>query len=270
MRSNLPSPAGLPADIAEALALVGPRLGPFGAGLTWRAEVASTNDVASGLAEAGAPEGTVVLADMQTAGRGRERRFWASPAGAGVYLSVVLRPAAAAVPLLTITAGVAMAEGVLAATGLRVVLKWPNDLWTRDRKIGGILAEAGTAGGRVQHVVLGVGLNLRRAAYPPDVALLATSVEDELGRPVERGLVVAECLAALWSRYRSLADEGQAIVAAWRDFAAPMLGRPVEWEERTVVRRGTAESIDDSGALLVQTATGVARVTTGTVRWMVP
>jgi BirA family biotin operon repressor/biotin-[acetyl-CoA-carboxylase] ligase len=110
-------------------------------------------------------------------------------------MSTIMRPAAHAVSLLTIAAGVALADGIQAATGLQPQLKWPNDVYMDGRKLAGILAEAGTSAAGVQHVVVGCGVNLMPAAYPADVAARATSIETELGRPVDRGLLLVECLA---------------------------------------------------------------------------
>ncbi len=189
--------------------------------------ITSTNDVAARLADAGAAEGTWVVADEQKAGRGRRGRTWASPPGAGLYLVgdlpafVASPPSAVSVDavrddritsLLTLMAGVAAAQGVRAATGLAPGLKWPNDLvieppgersgFSRFRKLAGILAEGSASGGELQSVVIGIGINLTAAAYPPDVEARATSIEGELGRPVDRAAVLVEVLAALaaWRR----------------------------------------------------------------------
>ena len=259
----------VPPDITEALARAGSRLGPFGNHLSWHEEVGSTNDLAAAAAEAGASEGLVVVANTQSLGRGRMGRSWSSPPGAGLYVSVVLRPGGSALRLLTIAAGVAIAEGVHAASGLQTCLKWPNDVYVGSRKLAGILAEGGSSAGAVDHVVLGFGINIRRAAYPPDVVARATSLESELGRDVDRGLVLAECLAALSNRYGMLqhgaADE---VIAAWRRRAALYMGRAVEWDVDGGSRLGRAEGIDATGALVVRVGDQVVRVISGEVRWM--
>jgi BirA family biotin operon repressor/biotin-[acetyl-CoA-carboxylase] ligase len=258
----------LPDDLATAVTLAGDRLGIFARHILWYAEVGSTNDVAATLADRGEPEGTVVVADAQTTGRGRHGRTWASPSGAGLYMSAVLRPAPHAVGLLTIAAGVALADGIQAATGLGPQLKWPNDVYMGGRKLAGILAEAGTAAG-VQHVVLGCGINLMPAAYPADVAARATSIESELGRPVDRGLLLTQCLAALHARYRELQSNASAtVIACWRDRASSTFGRRVEWDVAGVARRGVAEDIDETGALLVRDGPSRSRVISGEVRWL--
>jgi BirA family biotin operon repressor/biotin-[acetyl-CoA-carboxylase] ligase len=259
----------LPDDLAAALTLAGDRAGIFARQVLWYADVGSTNDVAGALANRGEPEGTVVVADAQSAGRGRHGRAWASPAGAGLYMSVIVRPPAHAVPLLTIAAGVALADGIHAATGLQPLLKWPNDIYAGGRKLAGILAEAGTSSAGVQHVVVGCGINLMSAAYPPDVAARATSIESELGRPIDRGSLFVECLAALHLRYGELQSRRRAaIVARWRDRAASTFGRRVEWDAAGVTRHGVAEGIDDTGALLVREGAARARVISGDVRWL--
>ena len=259
----------LPDDLATALAMAGDRPGIFGRRVLWYAEVGSTNDVAAALADRGEPEGTVVVADAQSAGRGRHGRAWASPPGAGLYLSAVTRPAAHAVGLLTIAAGVAIAEGIQAATGLQPQLKWPNDIYMDGRKLAGILAEAGTSSAGVQYVILGCGINLMPAAYPPDVAARATSIESELGRPIDRGLLLVQCLTALDHRYRDLQSQASAsVIDRWRDRAVSTFGRRVEWDVAGVTRHGVAEDIDETGALLVRDGATRARVISGEVRWL--
>jgi BirA family biotin operon repressor/biotin-[acetyl-CoA-carboxylase] ligase len=259
----------LPDDMAAALAMAGEGLGIFARQVLWYAEVGSTNDVVAALADRGEPEGTVVVADAQTAGRGRHGRTWASPAGAGLYMSALMRPPAHAVGLLTIAAGVALAEGIQAASGLRTQLKWPNDVYMDGRKLAGILAEAGTSQTGVQHVVLGCGINLMPAAYPPEVAARATSIESELGRPIDRGLLLAQCLTALHRRDQDLrANARGPVIASWRERASSTFGRRVEWNVAGVTRYGVAEDIDETGALLVRDGSSRARVIAGEVRWL--
>jgi BirA family biotin operon repressor/biotin-[acetyl-CoA-carboxylase] ligase len=234
----------------------------------WYAEVPSTNDVAARLAASGEPEGTVVAADAQSAGRGRLGRAWASPPGAGLYTSLILRPARSAMSLVTLAAGVAIAEGIEAACGLHAGLKWPNDVCVGRKKLAGILAEAGSSGPAGQYIVLGFGINLAPAAYPADVARRATSIGAELGREPDRGLVLAECLAAMATRYRDLqAGRSDAIVAAWRGRAAATFAQQVEWDTPDGLRSGVAEGVDETGALLVRREGGVERVISGEVRW---
>jgi BirA family biotin operon repressor/biotin-[acetyl-CoA-carboxylase] ligase len=182
---------------------------------------------------------------------------------------VVLRPVNAIVPLLTIAAGVAIADGIRAGGGLGVSLKWPNDLYVGARKVGGILAESGTSSGAgVSHVVLGFGINLSPAAYPADVSTRATSLEVELGRPVDRGLTLASCLVALARQYDQLRQGDVAtLLARWTSYAAATLNRRVDCVGSSGVVAGIAEGIDATGALLVRTDSAVVRIISGEVIW---
>jgi BirA family biotin operon repressor/biotin-[acetyl-CoA-carboxylase] ligase len=276
-----PSPAGrqspqsLPVEFAEPLARAQARISPLASRVLWYADVSSTNDVAARLAESGAEEGVLVAADGQTAGRGRRGRDWSSPRGVGIYATVILRPPAAIIPLVTIAAGVALADGIESATGLGVLLKWPNDViiegdshFATPRKLAGILAEGGTAQDGAAWVVLGFGINVLPGAYPADVSARATSLETELGRRVGRGELLVECLAALADRYAELRESQTApILAAWRHRARSTLGRRVEWDRGGRTHLGVAYDIDETGALLVQTDGRLERVMSGEVRW---
>lgn len=263
----------LPADLADAIAAAAARLGAFGQ-CHYHAEVASTNDLALALAAAGAPEGTSVLADAQRSGRGRRGQSWFSPPGAGIYLSVIVRPAGAApaLSLVTLGAGVAVALAIRAATGLDVELKWPNDAvfgrpW---RKLAGVLCEAsGVAGESVAGVVVGIGVNLQPAAYPPEIATRATSLEAELSRAVERPRLVVEILASLAEvTSRLWAGERDWVVGEWRRFGRAGLGGvAVRWNDRGMDRRGAARDIDEDGALVVESGGRIERLVAGEVTW---
>jgi BirA family biotin operon repressor/biotin-[acetyl-CoA-carboxylase] ligase len=184
-------------------------------------------------------------------------------------MSMIMRPVAHAVSLLTIAAGVALADGIQTATGLQPQLKWPNDVYMDGRKLAGILAEAGTSAAGIQHVVVGWGVNLMPAAYPVDVAARATSIETELGRPVDRGLLLVECLAALHVHYRELQSGARVpVIARWRERASSTFGRRVEWDVAGVTRHGVAEDVDETGALMVRDGATRARVISGEVRWL--
>lgn len=265
---SYPRTQPLPYEFVAPLARAAARLGPFARQVLWYPDLPSTNDLAATLAERGAREGCVVVANAQSAGRGRQGRSWASPAGAGLYVSTVLRPAEHALPLVTIAAGVAVADGIHAATGLVPDLKWPNDVFVSGRKVAGVLAE-GTSPAAGTYVVLGFGINVSAAAYPPEVAAGATNLEEELGRAVDRGLLLAECLCGLAARYEDLQrGRTKSVVDGWRGRAAGTLGRRVQWHAAGAVLEGVADTIDDNGALVVRTKTGLARVTAGEVRWM--
>jgi len=210
-----------------------------------------------------------VVANAQTAGRGRRGHRWFSPPESGLYVSVVLTPIRAPDPrratlLLTIAAGVAIAEAIDAVTGLTVRLKWPNDVLIDGRKVAGILAEAATDRESIASVALGYGVNVRAGAYPPDLSDRATSIERELGRAVDRRDVLIETLTALGGRYDDLlAGRFDAILDAWRRRAPSASGARVV----TGGRRGTTAGIDDDGALLVRIDDRIERIVGGEVEW---
>lgn len=265
-------PEALPPEYADPLRATAGRRGALGSRIVYFSEVGSTNDEAARLAEHGAAEGTTVLAASQRAGRGRFGRPWFSPPGAGLYVSVVIRDRRAA-PLLTLAGGVAVADGIHAATALPVEIKWPNDIVIdaglgRRRKLAGILAEASTNPDGLQHVVLGIGINIRESAYPADLAVLATSLEGELGRPVDPGSVLAECLSALAARVRDLAaGDARAVLDRWSQLAPSASGARVEWDTPSGAVGGLTAGIDQDGALLVRRPEGVERVVSSSLRW---
>lgn len=273
MSSNL-SEAAFPDDLREALTRARPRLGCFGERLRYFPALGSSNDVALSFAQRGAAEGTVVVAGMQTAGRGRRGHEWFSPSGAGLYVSIVFRPAAwqrqsHGPTLLTLMTGVAVAEAVRASTGLQTEIKWPNDLLVDGRKLAGILAEASGAAPPLDCIVVGVGVNLTRAAYPPAIAARATSVEHELGRVPDRGLVLAETLASIAGWHAHLVHgRFDAILGRWRALSPSSHGATVEWATPQGPVRGTTAGIDDRGALLVKCGARVERIVGGELEWI--
>lgn len=262
-----------PREIAVALRRNAARRGTFGEPLHYYTEIGSTNDEAARLADAGAGQGTAVVASAQTAGRGRLGRRWFSPPGAGLYVSVIVRDRGAA-PLLTLAGGVAVADAILAATGLPAQIKWPNDIVIdggpgRRRKLAGILAEASTGPGGVHYVVLGLGINVQPAAYPDELADRAASLEAELGRAVDPALLLAECLAALAERVGELAaGNAQKILDRWADLSPSAHGSPVECESAAGPIAGATAGIAADGALLVRTGSRVEAVRSGQVRWL--
>ena len=239
-------------DLAAAVARAG--LPP----LMHLPSVGSTNDEALSLAAAGAAEFTSVLADEQLAGRGRRGRSWASPPGAGMYLSIIVKDAGlgAQVALVTLAAGVAVAQAVMDVSGLPVELKWPNDVvigrpW---RKLAGILCEASALGTTEGVMVVGIGVNLQRAAYPPEVAGRATSLDAECDRPVALADLVMASLNRVREYVHHLRDGRRATVLdRWREFGGEALdNQPVAWHDSLGVRRGFACGLSDTGALLVR------------------
>jgi BirA family biotin operon repressor/biotin-[acetyl-CoA-carboxylase] ligase len=253
-------------EIVAAVARARARLGPLATRVEHWVSIGSTNDAAAALGG----EGTVVVADAQTAGRGRRGRSWFSPPGSGLYVSVVLAPSRArtdrmrATSLLTLAAGVAIAEGVRAAADLDAALKWPNDIYVGRRKLAGILAES-----HGEVVIVGYGINVAAGVYPADLADRVTSIESEIGRPVDRTVVLVETLAALAARYDDLLEgRFDAILDAWRSRAPTAVGTRVEWTTPEGPRWGITDGIDPDGALRVRTPIGTDRLVGGELRWL--
>ena len=264
----------LPDDLRRALAATVAERGVFGSRLFYAPEVRSTNDLASAAAERGDPEGTTFVAAAQTAGRGRLGREWFSPPGAGLYLSTIVRRPRL-VPWITLAGGVAVADGIRAATGLPVQLKWPNDVVAVDargfaarRKLAGLLAEASSGPQGVQHVVLGIGINVSPAAFPPELAGRAGSIEGELGRVVDTGPLLGAVLVALNATLARVAASGPAdLLTRWLELAPSARGAAIEWDGPSGPQAGVTAGLDGDGALLARTAAGVARIIAGEVRW---
>jgi BirA family biotin operon repressor/biotin-[acetyl-CoA-carboxylase] ligase len=255
-------------------------LGPFGRDARVLAATTSTNDEALRWAADGAPEGAWVVAARQTAGRGRRGRVWESPPGAGLYLSVVFRPRPAeaggdpAMALLTVMAGVATVEAIADATAVRATLKWPNDVMIDGgagpaRKLAGILAEGALAGPRLSAVVVGVGVNLRPSAYPPEIAARAVALETLAGRAVDPDVLLVAILAALHRRRASLRDASgaAALLDAWRSWSPSARGARIRWQQQGQPCEGVTNGVDHTGALRVLTRAGETRLVAGEVEW---
>ncbi len=236
---------------------------PFNPKILRYESLASTNTEAARLALQGAEEGLSVVADEQTAGRGRLQRTWVSPKGAGLYFSILLRPT---IPLnqwslMTFMAALAVGDALLAASGLQTDIKWPNDILAGERKICGILAETiETNAGRA--LVIGIGINLTREAFPEDLAERATSVAEITNRRPERETILAALLQAI-SRWYSLlqeSDGSRKIVAAWVSRSSYAEGKLVKVINGDETLRGITRGVEDDGALRLETETNGIRV----------
>jgi BirA family transcriptional regulator, biotin operon repressor / biotin---[acetyl-CoA-carboxylase] ligase len=233
-------------------------------------EVGSTQRVAAELAAQGVAQGAVVVAEQQTAGRGRMGRQWHSPSGVNLYATIILRPTCelGEVSRLSLVAGVAAAEALETAAPGMVALKWPNDVWLSQRKAGGIIAEAVTdANHGLQCVLLGIGLNLNLAArdIPPELQGKATSVLIATGYPCDRAAIASALLQKLGTRYMETERRGFAAVRPiWEHFSA-LTGRLVTVVDGGSRINGTVRGIDEDGALLLETAQGLTRILTGDV-----
>jgi BirA family biotin operon repressor/biotin-[acetyl-CoA-carboxylase] ligase len=221
--------------------------------------VGSTQALAFDLAERGAADGTVVVAETQTAGRGRRGRTWVDEPGASLLMSIVVRPGLAArdLPKLSLAAAVAVGEALRALTGLDARLKWPNDVLTHGRKIAGILLESRI--GAEPLVVAGIGINLRQRSFPPEVAGSATSVALESGRDVDPETLLGAVLEA-FDRWRTrLEGEGFAPLRERWLALADTIGRTVS----VAGLEGVAVDLDADGALVLREAHGEHHVVAG-------
>ena len=234
----------------------------------------STNEKAFRLAQDGAEHGEVVVAEQQTAGKGRRGRTWVSPPGLNLYFSAILRPELPPqrAPELTLVAAVALAEALRGA-GADAAIKWPNDVQVGGRKVAGILTELSAEPERVHFVVVGVGVNLNSRAehFPEELRATATSLSLALGQPVPR----ARFAASLWTRLEQWLDVYletgfDAVRARWKALSST-LGQDVLVRTDRQELRGRAEDIDPSGALLVRTEGGsLERVLAGDVEQLRP
>ncbi|HEX3764662.1 MAG TPA: biotin--[acetyl-CoA-carboxylase] ligase [Kofleriaceae bacterium] len=229
-------------------------------------ECDSTNDDAARLARAGARHGTVVIARAQRAGRGRDGRRWASPRDAGLYLSAVIRTPLPLVdvPPMTLAIGVGLCDAAR-AFGAPATLKWPNDALVHGKKLAGVLVEAHSQGHRVDAVIVGIGINLGSAGWPPEVAAIATSMEQAAGAPIDRAAFIERLLAQVerWiDRY--VASGLAAVVPAWHDRMAPGLTARARVDGSELC--GELAGLDGDGALLLRDAGGgLHRVRSGDV-----
>jgi BirA family transcriptional regulator, biotin operon repressor / biotin---[acetyl-CoA-carboxylase] ligase len=224
---------------------------------------ASTNQTAKEMAAGGAPEGTLVVAEGQTRGRGRLERGWFSPPAGGLYASLILRPALPPVEAhhLVLLAAVAVAEALLGATGLKVSVKWPNDLMAGGRKIAGILTEAATQMDAVDYVVIGLGLNVNipPERFPEELRPAATSLLAQTGRVTSRALLMRRILESLEASYDAFREGGFAPIRTRWMSLMDMEGARVSI--RTMAGRYTGEvsDFDPDGFLILRDETGTER-----------
>ncbi len=233
-------------------------------------KIGSTNTAAMASAADGAPEGSVFLAEEQTAGRGRGANSWQSPRSTGIYCSVVLRPALppSEVLVLSLAAGLAVQSAIQQVDSrLRADLKWPNDILIDGMKLCGILTEMNAEATRVRYIVVGIGINVNQATFPKD--LPATSLRLVTGSEWSRVELAGALLKSLDREYRQLIEDSDARESILRRFAENsswVYGKRVRIEENGSAFEGTTEGLDPRGFLQVRTAHGVQTVLSGTVR----
>lgn len=246
---------------APTLALPFRRRGGIGCAVHHRPVLASTNTFLAGLAQNGAPIGTVVLADHQTAGRGKYDRPWHARPGQSLLTSVLLRPARPLEEMgqVTLVIAVAVAEAVARATGLAARIKWPNDLMVQGRKLSGILCEmALTPAGDLAHVIAGIGINLAQTGrdFPPDLRPIATSVAAETGRLPDRFALFSHLLDRLDYRLAEWENYGfEPARQAWSARSCT-LGQSLTLATPQGPLRGVATALDPDGALRLREPDG--------------
>lgn len=217
-------------------------------------QTSSTNDVAEKLARDGVAEGVVIFAETQTKGRGRLGRRWLSPAGQGLWFSVLLRPAlpTGSITQLTVAAATAVTRAIRLETGLAPQIKWPNDILLRGKKVVGILTELSAELDRVRYVIIGIGVDVNVTDFPPELREVATSLSAEAGKKFLRAEIATAILRELDADYGRLARGEFAALAEEWERQCVTLGRRVvvQMGDRTLT--GRAESLDTDGALLLR------------------
>ncbi len=256
---------GMVADDLSPLAITsGLKTRFVGQRVSYYPQLSSTMEVAREEVQQGAPEGTVVIADEQSAGKGRLNRVWLSPRGS-LSLSVVLYPSMAYLPSLIMVASLAVVHSVKAVTGLCSQIKWPNDVLINDKKVCGILIESGVRASSVDYAIIGIGINVNlKASDFTDILPAATSLSDELGRDVSRLGLLRRLLVEVENLYLSL-PQGEAVYREWRDRLVT-LGRKVRVSSGEAAYEGIAESVARDGSLLLRGLDGrLSRISAGDV-----
>ncbi|NLN07570.1 MAG: biotin--[acetyl-CoA-carboxylase] ligase [Firmicutes bacterium] len=253
----------LPTEIQDGL-----QTSILGKTIHYERRMESTNKKARELAEAGAAEGTLVVAEEQTTGRGRLGRFWNSPPG-GIWLSLLLRPALSTsqITLLTLLAAVAAVEATISACKITPGIKWPNDLLYDNKKLAGILTEISAEADCVHYLIVGIGFNANITAeqFAPEISKTATSVLAATGAAINRAAWVKAFLASFETYYYpALRSDFTAVLERWRHYTVT-LGQEVAVRFAGQVICGRAVDIDSQGALLLETDKGLVRCLAGDV-----
>lgn len=223
--------------------------------------VTSTNDIARRMAAAGASEGTAVFALEQTSGRGRQGRSWDSPAGQGLYLSIVLKPQALfpTVQLIPLAAAVAVAETLRDIYGVSPDIKWPNDILIGGRKACGILVESSTESSRIDFAILGIGVNLGQEEFPEDIRATATSMLKETGLLIAPDDLLAPLLDNLERWYKLIATNPNEIISRWEALSTYARDCWVRITSSDTRFEGLTAGLNSAGALIVELPGGERR-----------
>lgn len=234
----------------------------------YEAEMDSTNTKAMKLAEEGAPHGTIVVTDHQKNGRGRRGRTWESPAGSAIAMTFLLRPHIHPnnASMLTLIAAMAVAKGIEDETGLKAGIKWPNDIIINRKKVSGILTEMSAQTDYVNHIVVGIGINVHVDAFPEELSNIATSIFLELGRKINRAALI-ERICEYFEAYFEVFLKTEDLSAIAKQYDAYMVNRnqPVRVLDPKDAYEGTARGITTRGELLVDTWESRRLVSSGEV-----
>jgi BirA family biotin operon repressor/biotin-[acetyl-CoA-carboxylase] ligase len=233
----------------------------MGKKIRFLSEVASTNTLAMEMAADGTPEGTVVIAETQTGGKGRLGRKWISPKG-NLYLSVVLRPDIPIhkAPLITLTGAVAVASAIRTTCGLEAGIKWPNDILISGKKVSGLLTEMSAEQDRIRHVVLGIGVdvNMEMGELPPEVRSLTTTLAEEAGAKINRTRLLQQVLRDLERWYQKFLDNDADVLEEWK-MLNTTVGNRITVSGAGEALDGLAQGVDRDGRLVVRLDDGTIR-----------
>ncbi|MCY8912179.1 biotin--[acetyl-CoA-carboxylase] ligase [Bacillus atrophaeus] len=253
-----------PGKLSESEIRFGLKTELLGRQLYYHDVLPSTQKTAHELANNGAPEGTLVVADKQTAGRGRMSRVWHSQEGNGIWMSLILRPdiPLQQTPQLTLLSAVAVVQAIEEAAGVQADIKWPNDLLIHGKKAVGILTEMQAEEDRVRSIIIGIGINVNQqsADFPQELQQIATSLSQEAGEKIDRAGLIQQILLSFEKRYHDYLKHGfTPIKLLWESYA---LGIGQELRARTLKGTfyGKSLGIDDEGVLLLETKEGIKKI----------
>ncbi|WP_156774350.1 biotin--[acetyl-CoA-carboxylase] ligase [Fictibacillus arsenicus] len=234
--------------------------GTFGKKVTYKTSVKSTQEIAHSLAREGALEGSIVLADEQTGGRGRLGRAWQSPSGTGIWMSLILRPEIPLqkAPQLTLLIAVAASRAIEKVTGLEAAIKWPNDLLIKGKKVAGILTELQAEADSIHSVIVGIGMNVNQEKkhFTEEISEIATSLAIEGGKTYKRAEIAGAVLQEIENLYRSYLVKGFAVIKLLWEARAYSLGKRITARSVTGSITGYAKGITDEGVLLLEDDNG--------------
>lgn len=229
----------------------------------------STNTYAMGLSEKGCEDGTIIIANSQSSGRGRFNRSWLSPPNKNLYMSIILKPCVSSrdASILSIMTAVACINGLRRISNIETSIKWPNDILVKDRKLGGILIETKYENKKVSIAIIGIGINVNFRSYemPDEIRAIATSLEEETGLYYSRTEVASKILIELDVWYNLfLNGDKETIIKEWLRFSST-IGKYIKVKIGDSIHSGTAIGIDDEGRLLLKNGSNVIKISSGDV-----